>query len=99
MLRVTGQSLAPEYNEGDFVLIAKIPFLYNQLQNDDVIVFQHPTYGVMIKKIASIGQQGEEIFVIGVHDNSVDSRSFGSIKRADVLGKVVWHIRKPIGFH
>jgi signal peptidase I len=94
ILKVSGDSLTPEYQEGDFVLIAKIPFLLNHLKPNDVVVFQHQDYGVMIKKIDFVLPGGNEVFVTGTHDYSVDSRRFGPIKKDDLIGKVVWHTRK-----
>ncbi|MGW8251947.1 MAG: S24/S26 family peptidase [Anaerolineales bacterium] len=94
-LRVAGESLAPEYREGDFVLIVKIPFFLNRLAEDDIIAFRHPDYGLMIKKIAVIEPGQDRMFVIGTHDNSIDSRHFGTIRRSDLVGKVIWHLRKP----
>jgi len=96
LLKVTGLSLAPEYQEGDFVLVTKIPFLMNHLKIDDVVVFNHPLYGVLIKRIESVASDGGEVFVIGTNENSLDSRQFGAVQRANLLGKVIWHIRKPI---
>ena len=95
ILKVSGESLTPEFREGDFVLIAKIPFLLNRLRADDTIAFRHPEYGVMIKKIETLEPEGDKIFVVGTHDHSVDSRRFGPIQRDDILGKVIWHIRQP----
>jgi signal peptidase I len=94
ILKVSGDSLAPEFQEGDFVLIAKIPFLLNHLSPGDVVIFRHPDYGVMIKKIDFLLPGDDEIFVTGTHDQSIDSRRFGPIKRDDLIGKVIWHIRK-----
>lgn len=94
-LKVSGESLTPEFQEGDFVLIAKIPFLLSRLKPGDVIVFRQPEFGVMIKKIDFILPGGSEFFVIGSHDRSLDSRRFGPVKRDDLIGKVIWHIRKP----
>jgi nickel-type superoxide dismutase maturation protease len=95
ILKVTGESLAPEYQEGDFVLIAKIPFLLNRLKEDDVIAFRHPDYGVMIKRIAGLNPGQDQIFVLGTHEHSIDSRHFGTIQRSDLVGKVIWHLRQP----
>ena len=95
LIKVSGQSLSPEYHEGDFVLIAKIPFFFNSVKTGDVVVFNHPQYGKMIKKVERIDQGTGELFVIGSHDSSVDSRHFGPIGREALVGKVIWHIRKP----
>jgi phage repressor protein C with HTH and peptisase S24 domain len=90
-IKVTGQSLSPEYQEGDFVAIVTIPFL--MFKPGNTIVFEHPTHGTLIKKILHIDPDG--IFVTGTQPDSVDSRRFGPIERRRVLGKVMWHIRKP----
>ena len=92
---MTGESLVFEYQEGDFVLIAKIPFLLNRLKEDDVIAFRHPDYGVMIKRIAGLNPGQDQIFVLGTHEHSIDSRHFGTIQRSDLVGKVIWHLRQP----
>jgi nickel-type superoxide dismutase maturation protease len=91
LVKVTGNSLYPDYREGDYVMVITVPFF--PFKEGNSIVFQHPEYGMMIKKIAQVGTTG--LFVIGNHPDSVDSRRFGPIQRQDVVGKVVWHIRKP----
>jgi phage repressor protein C with HTH and peptisase S24 domain len=89
-IKVTGNSLYPEYREGDYVMILTLPFL--SFKRGDTIVFQHPNYGEMIKTIDRI--DSDKIQVIGTHPSSIDSRRFGPIDRNSVLGKVIWHIKK-----
>ena len=95
LLKVTQSSLEPDFHEGDFVLIAKIPFLF-MLRPTDTIVFRHPIYGMLIKRVERVNHTTGKIFVIGTHPYSVDSHIFGEISQQDVTGKVIWHIRKPI---
>ncbi len=90
ILRITGDSLAPAYRDGDFVLIATGA---RRLQVGDTVVFRHPRYGTLIKRIAAIQPDGS-LWVIGSHPRSVDSRTFGPVPRAAVLGRVRWHIRR-----
>jgi nickel-type superoxide dismutase maturation protease len=94
LLKVTGHSLSPLYEEGDFVLVIKTPFFLRSLKSGDIIVFHHPLYGTMIKQVDRISTDGDEICVIGTHPESTDSRQFGPVPRKDVVGKVIWHIRK-----
>lgn len=94
ILKVSGQSLIPYYKEGDFVMVAKIPFFLDRLKPGDVVAFTHPLYGTMIKIVEHIAPTGEVIFVIGTHTNSLDSRQLGPIPRESLLGKVIWHIKK-----
>ncbi len=95
LIKVSGSSLVPDYEEGDFVLIAKIPFFLNSYRVGDVVVFNHPVFGIMIKKIEQVLASGNEFFVVGSHERSVDSRQFGAVEKGVILGKVIWHIRKP----
>jgi nickel-type superoxide dismutase maturation protease len=95
IIKVSGESLNPAIYEGDFVLIAKIPFVLNSLKKGDVVVFNHPDYGRLIKRIEWVSADGEAFFVVGTHDFSVDSRQFGPVSKRMLLGKVIWHIPKP----
>lgn len=93
LLKVTGESLAPEFQEGDFVLVSKIPFLFTAPLPGDVIAFHQPGYGLLIKRIQSLSADGG-LNVIGTSSASIDSRVFGTVRREDMLGKVIWHIHK-----
>ncbi len=92
-LRIRGDSLAPEFAQGDFVLVSKIPYFLSPPSPGDVIAFQQPGYGLLIKRIQNLLQNGE-INVIGNHAESVDSRVFGPVRLDHILGKVIWHIHK-----
>ena len=94
LLKVSGESLSPVVQDGDFVLIAKIPFLFKSLHRGDVIAFHHKIYGTMIKQVDDISIDGERFIVTGNHENSVDSNQFGAISRDVIIGKVVWHIKR-----
>jgi nickel-type superoxide dismutase maturation protease len=93
LLKITGESLSPDFDHGDFVLVSKIPFYFNSPSVGDVVAFNQPGYGLLIKRIQAIQPDGA-IEVIGSHPESVDSRVFGPIHYKDLLGKVIWHIRK-----
>jgi nickel-type superoxide dismutase maturation protease len=96
LLKVTGDSLYPAYRQGDFVLVTKIPFFLNSILQGDVIVFNHPAYGTLIKCVESVSADHGAYIVLGMHENSVDSRHFGPVDRSAVVGKVIWHISKPV---
>ena len=103
LLKVHGDSLIPDYQEGDFVLVSKIPFLFASPRPGQVVAFHLPPYGTLIKRIEQVleGDQsddqsgGPSYFVTGTHPLSVDSRQFGPVSRRALLGRVVWHIPKP----
>lgn len=95
LLKVSGNSLSPTYRDGDFVLVSKIPYLFGSIREGDIVAFRHDAYGTMIKQVQSVSSNKDEIFVIGTQENSVDSRRFGAIRSRNMLGKVIWHKRKP----
>ena len=50
---------------------------------------------MMIKKVSRVAEDGKEIYVVGTHENSVDSRQFGAVRKDALIGKVIWHIPRP----
>lgn len=94
MIKMTGNSLSPEYQAGDYVLISAIPVFFNLLRKGDTVVFLHMQHGTLIKRVDRISSPGDTIHVIGNHPTSIDSRQFGPIKKDTLLGKVIWHIPK-----
>jgi signal peptidase I len=100
-IKVSGNSLSPAYKDGDFVLIVKISIFFHKInffrriKAGDIIVFMHPRYGRMIKKVERFLPDKDEIYVLGTQEFSVDSREFGPIHSREVIGKVIWHIPRP----
>jgi len=93
IIKVTGDSLTPIYQEGDFVVLAAGPFFFWKIKPGDVVVFDHHIYGTMIKNVGSV--DSDLIYVTGTHIHSMDSRQLGPIHRDMLLGKVIWHIAGP----
>lgn len=92
ILKVTGESLSPLIQAGDYVLMLKLRGSLRRLKAGDIIVFRHPAYGVLIKRVDS-QQAGGEVVVSGVAEDSLDSRQLGPVPLHWVVGKVIWHIR------
>jgi phage repressor protein C with HTH and peptisase S24 domain len=90
ILRISGDSMLPEYQSGDFVLIRTRSFFSSRFRAGDVIVFHNQLYGMLIKHIEKITDAG--IYVIGTGENSLDSRRLGPVNPVSVQGKVIWHI-------
>jgi len=94
IIKVSGHSLDPSYADGDFVLVSRLPILLFGIRPGDAVVFRHPTLGKLIKLVERVEDGGSRVFVIGLDPLSRDSRIFGALPRALVLGKVIGHIRK-----
>ncbi len=95
LLKVSENSLSPVYQEGDYVVVSIVPLLFGAPRRGDIIVFRHAVYGTLIKMVEAVSPGGEEFSVVGMRAESVDSRRFGPISRRNVVGKVIWHIKKP----
>lgn len=94
-IKVSGDSLSPDYKEGDFVITVKIPLFLRWLRPGDVIVFEQPAYGVLIKQVDWVDIPLNQVFVTGKNPGSIDSRTFGPIPASNLIGKVIWHISRP----
>jgi len=92
LIRVAGESLSPSFNEGDFIVVSKVPFWFNSLNQGDVVTFNHPLYGRLLKQVDHFTEDGG-VYVLGTRENSIDSRHFGSVRRESLDGKVIWHIK------
>lgn len=90
ILKVTGESLSPTIEEGDFVLVGTNSFFF-PLKMGDFVVFNHPQYGRMIKQVTGIQPDDNTLTVTGTHPRSVDSRQLGPIPMTRVTGKVLYH--------
>ena len=95
VFRIKGDSLYPEYRNGDYVITAWSPLAFKRLKLGDIIAFKHPQYGLLIKQVVRILHSQQMLEVRGTVLESVDSRSFGPIPMHIVLGRVIWHFKAP----
>ena len=94
IIKIDGHSLDPVYQEGDFVLISKIPLLLWGVRPGDVVVFNHPHDGQVIKLVERLENDGRSAFVVGLHPDSIDSRVYGAIPLNLITGRVIWHVSR-----
>jgi signal peptidase I len=92
--KVTGDSMSPDFQEGDFVVLLTFSFFINRLKVGDVIILEHKLYGTLIKRIASFDPETAEAYVEGTGPESLDSRRLGTIRRENIRGKVIAHFPK-----
>ena len=90
ILRIRGESMLPVYQPGDFVLLWR--GFRTQVEVGDVVVFETPFYGLLVKEVKEVSDAG--IYVLGTGENSLDSRRLGLIPKDAVWGKVIWHIHR-----
>lgn len=91
-LKVTGESLSPFFEAGDYVLALNRQLWRRPLRPGDVVVFRHPGYGTLIKRVERLEEGGAKVFVLGENLLSTDSRSFGTIPVEWISDRVIWRI-------
>lgn len=88
--RVRGESMQPSYNDGDVCLALPLPrFL---LGSGSVALFEHPAYGLMIKRVAESTPDG--VLVQGDNPRHDVGPSLGTIAWQDIRGRVVWRVSR-----
>ncbi len=81
--------MSPLLSGGDFLIASR---LYRKLATGDLIVFQHFTYGRLIKRIVAINAAGE-CRVTGENNHSLSSKQIGWIAPSSIEAKVLIKIR------
>jgi nickel-type superoxide dismutase maturation protease len=89
--RVEGNSMMPTLNDGDVVLVRRT----RRVKVGNVILAKHPYQQSVkvLKRISEINEQGRLVLTGDNPEESTDSRTFGSISSADVMGKVIGRLR------
>ena len=101
-VRVKGESMVPTYLDGQFTVVAKCAYWFREPLNGDVVIIKHGEENYIKRITACPGERPEDsasgetlpqdyYYVEG--DNrpvSIDSRSFGPVPRAVILGKVIF---------
>jgi nickel-type superoxide dismutase maturation protease len=89
--RVEGNSMMPNLNDGDVVLVKPT----RRVKIGDVVLAMHPYKQSVkvLKRVSEINEEGRFVLSGDNPEESTDSRTFGSIKSADILGKVIGRLR------
>lgn len=83
--------MSPLFISGDYFVCCRWP--YTCLKVEDHILVKHATYGYMLKTVRQKTEQG--LWLQGHNSNSLSTEKMGLITRQHVIGKVIWHIKKP----
>jgi len=92
-LKVVGESMLPSLEPGDEILFDPYAYTNSLPQIDDIVVTVHPRQKslLIVKRIAALDSQNR-CFLLGDNlEGSTDSRHWGTIKPADLIGKVSSH--------
>ena len=88
-LRVTGSSMTPLLEPGEEILFDPKAYRHSLPQIGDIVVAQHPYQAKQIVKRVAVVLEDGSCFLQGDNSNaSTDSRSYGFIPLAKILGRV-----------
>jgi len=93
ILRITGASLTPKYQSGDYVCI-NTRVNKRSLKPGAIVVFQQPGYGILVKEVQEVYPDKDTCWLVGTIPESVDSREFGEVPVKNIIGKVMIHISR-----
>ncbi len=94
IVKVVEDSMSPELIEGDYLLLLRKKWI-REIKPGNVIAFRMDPYGLMVKRVDQVLNTGDQLYVVGDHPRSIDSRTFGPIETQTVIGKMIWHFRAP----
>src|SRR5262245_28908196 len=94
IFRVAGRSMEPEFREGDFVVISKLPLTLKYMRPGKRIAFVHSKYGMLIKKVQEYNPVLKLLWATGINRLSSHCDEIGPIPVKNVIGEVIGHIRK-----
>ena len=77
------------------MLVFKIPFFRKSIRPGDIVVFKKHKHGTLIKQVDYIDPKNGSLSVSGTDEYSVDNQRIGFVRSQEVIGKVIWHIKKP----
>lgn len=95
LIKVTGNSLSPSFLNGDFVLVSASKRKRPSFQIGDILVVEHQTLGLIIKRVHANHADTQTLELEGTHPQSITSEKIGLVPYQDVLGKVLLHIKRP----
>lgn len=83
--------MEPLINNGNEVVVSFIPYFFKKPKTGDIVAFKKKQE-IFIKRV--VKEKNGEYFVEGDNKkDSLDSRSFGSVKINDIIGKVIYIVK------
>ncbi|MBO1254260.1 hypothetical protein J3L16_01020 [Alteromonas sp. 5E99-2] len=83
--------MTPTYSEGDYIVVAKWPFM--KTLKGDAVVVNHPSYGVIVKRVREIIKP-QSLLLQGDNPQSVSSEQMGLVDKHALIGKVIAVFKK-----
>lgn len=94
-LRVTGNSMLPLLRPGDLVLVDPLAYRARCPMAGEIVIARHPHQPALklIKRVQSVLPDGSCFLLSENSPEGTDSRTFGAVSKAQILGKVTCRFR------
>ncbi len=101
-VEVRGESMSPNYNDGDWLLFRVLPAKSkaNELIGKVVLIQRQSEFGTdffQVKRVTQVSDRSNktEIWVEGDNKGeSTDSRNWGAVDSSEVIGKLILRYRR-----
>jgi signal peptidase I len=101
-VEVRGDSMSPNYNDGDWLLFRLLPAKSkaNELVGKVVLIQRHSEVGtdfLQVKRVTKVHNHNDEIEIWVEGDNkekSTDSRTWGALDSSEVIGRLLLRYRR-----
>jgi len=91
--KIIGDSMSPGFNEGDFVIYMRKLMPWKAYQAQDLVVVDHPRYGIILKRIVEQNAQ-KQYQLQSDNAKGVSSTELGLCSDESIKGKVIYHARR-----
>jgi phage repressor protein C with HTH and peptisase S24 domain len=95
ILKVTGYSLSPSFLSGDYVIVRTSHNNPPAFAKGEIVVARHQALGLIIKQVRLDHPDTETLELEGTHSDSISSEKIGLVPYQDVVGKLLFHIKRP----
>lgn len=86
--------MLPQVKSGDYVLLLTWPVI--TLWPGMQVVFDHPLYGTLLKKVVNIERKQKIFSTQGLNPVSISAVNLRNIPLSCLKGIVIWHVPKKI---
>lgn len=78
--------MSPRFQCGDYLLLSTVFF---RLKTEDFLVYQHPEFGAIFKRVSSIESTGFQLR--SCNSAGISQEKIGLCNEDRIVGKMLWH--------